>query len=58
MIGRTLDRYVFIRQIGERGMGVVHHARDTELERDVAIKALPPVRVQLSDKRRTVAGIN
>lgn len=37
----TIGHYAITREIGRGGMGVVHLARDTRLDRDVAIKALP-----------------
>ena len=40
--GQQLLHYRLIEQIGEGGMGVVWKARDTTLDRDVAIKTLPP----------------
>ncbi|HSF18639.1 MAG TPA: protein kinase [Vicinamibacteria bacterium] len=41
MIGRTLSHYRILDEIGRGGMGAVYRARDTKLDRDVAIKVLP-----------------
>jgi len=46
MIGKRLGPYEVTAKLGEGGMGEVYRARDTTLERDVAIKVLPAAFVE------------
>jgi Tol biopolymer transport system component/predicted Ser/Thr protein kinase len=63
--GTKLGAYEVVAQIGAGGMGEVYSARDTRLNRDVAIKVLPAhlankpeLRERFEREARTIASLN
>jgi len=63
--GTRLGIYEVTAQIGEGGMGQVYRARDTKLDRDVAIKILPEAFAHDTDRlarftreAKTLASLN
>ena len=63
--GEKIGPYTIVGKLGEGGMGAVFRARDTKLERDVAIKVLPEAFAHDADRlarftreARTLASLN
>ncbi len=48
--GTTIGSYEVTAKIGEGGMGEVYRARDTKLERDLVLRALPQVSTDDPDR--------
>ena len=51
MTGKTISHYQVIETLGKGGMGIVHMAEDTRLQRTVALKFLPPEMIRDDEAR-------
>jgi len=52
VIGRSLSHYKVLEELSRGGMGIVYRALDVKLEREVAVKILPPELVRDEERKQ------
>jgi serine/threonine protein kinase len=52
IVGQTVAQYAFLEKLGAGGMGEIYKARDSRLNRIVAVKVLAPGRTRDPERRR------
>ena len=52
MIGKTLSHYTVLEELSRSELQIVYRARDEKLNREVALKILPPNLVQEPERRQ------